>query len=132
MQPNEITLSVDALNNGTPVNRIYTRFDEYQNRSVYVGPNHSISARDTLSLYRTQPKPSGNFKGVAKTALKFSEDKVVTGTDGLSQLTAPIIGDIAFSIPVGVSNADILAFEQRLVAALDHAIMRALNETLMI
>lgn len=133
MQPNTITLPVDVLNNGTTVDKVFTRYDEYQNRSVYVSPSHTMESRDTLSFYRTQPKPSGNFKGVSKVAAKFSEDKLVTGADGVSQLTAPLIVDIAASIPVGVSWAQVLKKLQEAIALLDQdAIMSPLTGSLMI
>lgn len=134
MQPNEVTLSVDEENDGVgPVDHVFTRFEEFQNRAVYIGASHSISAKDTLSLYRTQPKSSGNFKGVAKTAVKFSKDLVVDGVDGVSQLTAPLIVDISFSIPVGATHAEILIARQRALALLDlDAVMTPLNEQLMI
>lgn len=132
MQPNSITLPVDELNNGTPVNEVLTRFEEFLNRSVYIGATHSMSAKDSLTLYRTFPKPSGNFKGVSKTAVKFSRDYVVTGIDGLN-ITAPVIIEVSFSIPVGVVTADVLLNRQRAIALLDlDTVMTPLNDQLMI
>ena len=134
MQPNSITLSVDEQNDGVgPVNHVFTRFEEYQNRSVYIGDNHSMSAKDTVGLYRTFPKPSGNFKGVAKTSFKFSKDVTVLGVDGVSQLTAPIIVDVSFSIPVGATHEQILIARQRALSLLDlDTVMTPLNEQLMV
>lgn len=134
MQPNEITLSVDEENDGVgPVNHVFTRFEEYQNRAVYIGANHAMSAKDTLGLYRTFPKPSGNFRGVAKTAFKFSTDIVVLGVDGVSNITAPIIVDVSFSVPVGATHARILIARQRALSLLDlDSVMTPLNEQLMV
>lgn len=134
MQPNAVTLSVDEQNDGVgPVNHVFTRFEEYQNRSVYISDTHSISARDTLGLYRTFPKASGNFKGVAKTAFKFSKDVTVPGVDGVSQLSAPIIVDVSMSIPVGATHEAILIARQRALALLDlDSVMTPLNEQLMV
>lgn len=134
MQTDTITLSVDEENDGVgPVNHVFTRFEEYLNRSTYIGANHSIASKDTLGLYRTFPKASGNFRGVAKTAFKFSKDVSVTGADGVSQLAAPIIVDVSFSIPVGATHAQILIARQRALALLDlDAIMTPLNEQLMV
>ena len=134
MQTDEITLSVDEENDGVgPVNHVYSRFEEYQNRAVYIGPNHSIPNRNTLGLYRTFPKVSGNFRGVSKSAVKFSQDISVTGVDGVSQLSAPIIVDVSFSIPVGATHAQILIARQRALALLDlDAVMTPLNEQLMV
>jgi len=134
MQPNTITLSVDEQNDGVdPVDHVFTRFEEYQNRAVYIGSTHSMSAKDTTSLYRTFPKSSGNFKGVAKTAFKISKDIQVDGVDGVSQLSAPIIVDVSFSIPVGATHEQILIARQRALALLDlDTVMTPLNEQLMI
>lgn len=133
-QPDVITLSVDEENDGVgPVNHVFSRFEIYQNRSVYIGANHSMSAKDTVGFYRTFPKPSGNFKGVAKTAFKFSKDVSVSGVDGSTTLTAPIIIDVAFSIPVGATHAQVLVARQRALALLDlDAVMTPLNEQLMV
>ena len=81
MQPNTITLAVDLLNTGATTDQIFTRQEEYLNRSVYISPTHSVSAKDTLSLYRTPIKPSGNFPGVAKVSAKFSTDYSIPGVD---------------------------------------------------
>lgn len=134
MLDNVITLSVDEENDGVgPVNHVFNRFEEYQNRSVYIGTNHSMATKDTLNLYRTFPKASGNFRGVAKTAFKFSKDLTVTGVDGVSQLSAPIIVDVSFSIPVGATHAQILVARQRALALLDlDVVMTPLNEQQMV
>lgn len=134
MQPNEITLAVDEDNSGSgTTNHVYTRFEEYLNRAVYISGSHALSARDTLSLYRTLPKPSGNFKGVAKCALKFSQDILVDGVDGVSQLTSPIIVEVSMSVPVGATAAQCLIARQRAVTLLDNdTIMVALMEQQMI
>lgn len=134
MQPNEITLSVDEENDGVgPVNHVFTRFDEYQNRAVYVSSTHTPATKDTLSLYRTLPKSSGNFRGTTKSASKFAQDIVVTGVDGVSQLTAPIIVEVSLSLPVGATPAQAKIARQRAVALLDlDSIMSPLMETGMI
>ena len=131
MQDNVITLAVDELNNATTVNHVFNRYDLFQNRSVYTGANHQLTARDLLTLYRTQAKASGNFRGVAKTSVKFTQDFAVDAVDGISSLTSPIIAEITFSIPVGVTVADQLVMRQRLIALLDDdAVMVPLNNQL--
>jgi hypothetical protein len=133
MQPTTITLAVDELNDTNTVDHVYTRFDLYQNRSVYIGASHQSDARDLLTLYRTFPKVSGNFKGVNKTAFKFAIDHEVDGVDGLSQLIAPVIFEGSFSIPVGVTAAEQLIMRQSGLALLDlDAVMVALNNQLVI
>lgn len=129
MLENIITLAVDQLNNGTLVNQAFRRFDEYQNRTVYTGPSHTLDSKDTMTLYRTPPKPSGNFRGTAKTSIKFSRDSVILGRDGVNVI-APEIGEINFSLPVGTSPADAIILRQRMIAALDHAFVIALTEQL--
>lgn len=119
MQPNTLTLNVDVLNNAITVAEPFTRFDEYQNRAVYIGVNHLPETRNTLSIYRTFPTKNGNYKGTAKSSVKFTQDVGVAGVDGVSTLTAPIILDLSFSIPVGATAADVLHLRQRLIAALD-------------
>lgn len=132
MQSDTITLGVDVANNATIVNQAYDRYDEYQNRSVYIGPNHSVAAPNTMSFYRTQPKPTGNFPGMAKTAAKFSEAQAVTGNDG-SDLVAPAIVEVSFAFPVGTTAAKQKELRQRAIALLDDdVVMDDLNGLLMI
>ena len=136
MQPNEVILSVDELNDDTTTadaDYTYSRFEENLNRSVYVGEGHTLTSRDTLALYRTFPTVNGNFKGVSKTSFKFTVDQGVDGVDGVSTLTAPMIFEVKSSIPVGTSAAQILIGRQKALALLDRDdIMGPLNETLMI
>lgn len=133
MQSNTITLAVDLLNNDSTTDYDFTRFEEYQNRSVYIGEDHQLTSRDTLSLYRTFPKSAGNFKGMSKCAMKFSQDIEVTGVDGLAALVAPIILEVSASIPVGATLAQQLVARQRAIALLDDdTIMVALMNQLMV
>jgi len=129
MQANVITLAVDEQNDSNTVDHVYTRADYFQNRSLYVSGDHTLEARDTLGFYRTQPKQNGNFKGTAKCSLKISTDKLVDGVDGFSQLTSPIIGEVSFSVPVGVTSADKMIARQLLIAILDDdTVMEALMD----
>lgn len=133
MQPDQLTLSVDATNVGTPADQVYTRYEEYQNRATYIGASHTPDSRDQLGLYRTFPTKTGNFKGVGKTAVKFTEDVSVDGVDASTSISAPIILEVSFSVPVGASAASILEMRQRALAALDDdTLMDALNIQLMI
>lgn len=136
MQPNEIVLAVNEDNDdGTTaeVNHTYTRYDEYQNRSIYISGTHSPSARNTMAFYRSFPSVNGNFKGVQKSSVKFTEDVVVDGVDGVAQLSAPVILEVNFSYPVGLTASDKVIYRQKLVAALsDDSIMDNLNHTQMI
>lgn len=133
MQDNVLTLAVDELNTDVTTNHVFTRFEEYQNRSIYIGENHQLSARDQLTLYRTFPKVNGNFKGTAKCAAKFSQELSVEGVDGTASLTSPIIAEVSFSVPVGVTEAEQMIARQRLIALLDDdSVMVALMNQLMV
>lgn len=118
MQSNLITLSVDVANNATPVDIDYSRFDVYQNRSVYNSESHTILAPDTLGFYRTLPKQSGNFRGQAKTAFKFAKFLTIPGVDG-TNVVSPYILEVSTSIPVGASLAIMQEMRQRAIALLD-------------
>jgi hypothetical protein len=119
MQSNEITLQVDELNNDTDVAHLYTRFEEYANRSVYIGASHELVAQDKFTMYRTFQKVSGNFRGTAKSAIKFSKDYSVEGVDGVASLTSPLIIEVSFSVPVGITVANQLIGRQKAIALLD-------------
>lgn len=134
MQPNQITLAVDELNDTNTVNHVYDRYEEYLNRSVYIEDSmHSMAARDSLALYRTFPKVNGNFKGVQKTSFKFTKDILVDGVDGVSSLTSPVILEVSFSLPVGCTPAVALIARQKAIALLDtDALMAPLNDQLVV
>lgn len=133
MQPNAITLPVDPLNDDTIVNEEYTRYEEYLNRSVYIGTGHTPDARNTIAMYRTFPTKSGNFKGVSKSSIKLTKDFPVSGVDGSTTLSSPLIAEVNFSVPVGVTPAQVKACRQRLIAILDSdTICDPLNIQLMI
>lgn len=133
MQPNSIVLPVDELNNETTVNHTYTRYEETLNKSTYISGTSVPVARDMLQLYRTPHKVSGNFRGVSKSAIKFTEDIIVDGVDGISQITAPIIVEVSFSVPVGATAAQTLLARQKALACLDlDSVMAPLNDQLMV
>jgi len=134
MQPNTITLAVNHDNDdGTTaaVSHVLTRYDEYQNRTEYIDEDHTLSLRNKVGLYRTFPKTSGNFKGVAKSAIKFTQDYSVDGVDSTTSIVAPGIIDIGFSFPVGMTPAQTLELRMRAVALLsDEATMAPLTDQL--
>lgn len=120
MLDNTLTFSVDALNNGTPANEVFTRIESYNTRSVYKGPGHSLIARDILAFYKTTPTKSGNFNGTAKSAAKFTIDTEVAGVDSSTSVTLPQIGEISFSLPIGTTAAEAKKLRQRMIAYLDN------------
>lgn len=131
MLDNTITLPVDKLNNGTTVNQVYSRDEEYVNRSVYTGPEHSLVKRQTLGFYRTPIKKSGTSLGTAKSAMKLTEDITVLNSLGANTV-APAIIDIAVSFPVGITVTVAMELRQRAIAVLDHAVAAFVTEKLSI
>lgn len=119
MLPNTITLAVDEANNATLINAVFSRDEEYLNRTVYAAANSSIIMRDTLGFYRTKPTKNGNFLGVAKSTIKFTVDQIVDGADGVAHFTQPVLAEVSFSIPVGTPAAAVKEIRQRIVALLD-------------
>lgn len=136
MQPNLITLNVDTDNDGgttAAVTKTYSRFEEYLNRSEYIMEGHSLALRDKMGLYRTMPKQAGNFRGMAKTSVKFTKDLSVPGVDATTSIVAPEIIDIGFSFPVGTTPAQSLELRMTAVAMLlNDDVMVMLNDTLMV
>jgi hypothetical protein len=133
MLDNTITLAVDEENDDSTTNHVYSRYEEYQNRSLYIGASHALDDRDMIGFYRTNPKASGNFKGVAKSAVKLTKDITVDGVDGVASLTSPIIIEIGFSVPVGATSAERILARQTMLAALDDdTLMEKLNAQLMV
>jgi len=131
MQANEITLSVDVLNNGTTVDSVFRRHSEDANRSLYiVDGSHVPGMRDQLQFYRTAEKPAGESRGVTKSALKFTLDVAVPNASGSGNIVSALIGEASFRIPVGVTAAQSLELRQRMIAALDHSLAAALNDQL--
>lgn len=120
MLDNLITVSVDEADDTVLVPTEFRRFEEFQNRSIYIGPGHSLESRYLLGFYRTPPKRVGNYRGTAKSALKLTEDVIVDGADSTTQLVMPQLGEISFSIPVGTPDASALRLRQSLVAILQN------------
>lgn len=134
MLDNAIIIAVNETNDGiTFVDHNYTRFDEFQNRSVYVGDLHTTALRDTLTFYRTFPKVNGNFRGTSKVAVKFTQDIAVPGVDANTSLLVPMIGEMSYSLPVGLTDAQALMLRQKFVALTkDGTIMIPLTKQLMV
>lgn len=119
MLPNSITLPVDEANDSTPVNHVLTRAEEGANKSVYYDADHTVAARNELSIMRTFPKQSGNFYGTLRTNVKFVKDITVVGVNG-ENIKVPLIAEATFSFPVGTDNAMATLARQKLVALLDY------------
>lgn len=122
MLDNTIVLPVDVLGNAVLVNKTYLRDESVPNRSVYTGPGHTLSLRSLMNCYRTQPKKSGNFPGVAKGEIKITQDTSVPGVDTSTSIIAPRLASASTSFPVGTSDAEMVETLQTLIAALKHEI----------
>lgn len=118
MLPNSITLAVDEANNSTSVNHVMSRAEEGVNKSVYYDADHTVAARNNMSIIRQFPKQSGNFYGTLKTTVKFTKDISVDGVNG-ETIKVPLIAQADFSFPVGTTNAQATLFRQKLIAMLD-------------
>jgi len=116
---NVITLATDASNNNTPANEDYSFYSLEGNRSVYIGDGYDPASRDVISFTRTFNKRSGNFKGVGKSTVKLTKDVTVTGVDATTTITAPIIIEVSFSVPVGADPGSLMRQRQRAIALLD-------------
>lgn len=114
-----ITLNVDVANDNNIVAESYEWIGNQGDKALYHGPGHTLETRDTFELYRSLPKPNGNFKGVSKPAAKATKEITVTGADGSTTLTVPEIGNVSFSHPVGSTVPSRKAVRQRLIACLD-------------
>lgn len=127
------TLSFTYLGEEGSVTKDFTRYDEYQNRTVYIGQNHTLTSRNTLSFYRSFPKQQGNFKGVGKTTFKISEDIVVPGNDGVTEITSPAIIEVNFSLPLGITDVQVENLRLLVASILtDESLMVSLNKQLQI
>ena len=79
-QPAELTISVDADGDGAgaAADEVWSNFDRLGNRSIYHSVVHTPVVRDMLTLYRTLPKPTTNFYGVQKSAVKLMPARIRT------------------------------------------------------
>jgi len=131
MQPNVVTLT--APKDGVSTSFEYSRYEETQNRSVYIAADHLPDARNMFTVTRSFPTRNGNFKGVGKTSVKFTEDRSIAGVDSSSTLTAPTIIEVSFSVPVGMNVSHVSDLRERVRAILaDSSFMDALNVQLVV
>lgn len=85
--------------------RTYTRdWSGVKDMLPMVGPAHTITAIDNLDFTRVAPKPTSKFSGVARAKTKLSKTVALTGA---LTTTGVAIFDGSFSLPVGMSSADV-------------------------
>lgn len=132
MLSDTITLPNVLLGAGPPVPVEISRYEETQNRTTYVKSDHLPGNRRQVTFYRTAPTKSGNFMGVGKSSVKFTQDVSVSGVNG-SALVAPIIIELAFSVPVGVVVGQLEELRREVLALIDNdTLMNKLNVQLMV
>lgn len=123
MLDNTITLAYDAEGDGSPVDVVIVRDQEYPDRSVYIFPD-ADAADHNVTFYRTRPKQSGNFKGVQRTREKLTKPVAVDGVDGSTVASAAIV-ETSTSFPKGMTDAEKIAVLQESLAIQIHAVLRA-------
>lgn len=122
MLDNTITIAFDAEADGSPVNVVLTRDQEGADRSVYTFPD-AEEGDHNLVMSRVRPKPSANFKGMARNRMKLSKPQSVLGVDG-STITSPATGELNLAFPKGMSEEGKIAFLQELIAVATNATIR--------
>lgn len=122
--PNTLTVYIDNENDGSPIPVIISEIERAADRSRYKFPTHSLIARDYVDFYRTLNKKTGNFNGVAKSAIKVTRDVSVPGVDTTTTLVAPQIAHVTFANPVGVTPAQELEVAMRLVGCIIDSVIR--------
>jgi len=71
-------------------------------RVVYVGPSHTYTLKDQIFLGRAAPKPTKDFRGVARAY--FKRVKTLTLDDSTK---ADVIINVEVAVPVGAASADV-------------------------
>lgn len=125
----ETTISITYDPGTGSVTKAYDRYSEETNRTVYRGPADTLSADDKLAFTRRFPTKSGNFLGVAKPNAKFTLSQTVLDAEGNS-IVAPIIAELGFSLPVGVTDAAVDDICGRISALVVHNEFKALLKDL--
>lgn len=83
--------------------KLFSAFRTQADSNQLAGPSNTASAKETLTLRRQFPKPSGTNLGVARPGIKFV--KTLTLADGSKK---DMILDLSSSVPVGAVDADVL------------------------
>lgn len=70
----------------------------------YLGPAHTLSIKDKFDLFRTAPRASKEFSGMARSRARLV--RTVTLTGALTP-TGDITIDVNINVPVGAAGADV-------------------------
>lgn len=74
------------------------------NQVIYYGAAKTMTLKDTLSLTRTEPKPTADFSGISRTSAKLVRTVALTGAKTTS---GDLIVEILVRVPVGAASADV-------------------------
>lgn len=129
MQSSTISVTFDDFDDLTigPVDYELFRSLSEKSSSIYRTTAETAASLDRLQLYVTDPKPSGNFLGQMKSALKFTRGHQVV--DALNNvIIRNSIIEIKVSVPVGIGEADFHDFVQMPAQILlQHDVMNKLS-----
>jgi hypothetical protein len=90
-----ITLNTKAYNADVPSS---------PNSAPYLGPANTFTTVDKIDLYRTMPKATKEFSGIARSRVKLSRTIALTGALTSS---GPLVIDTNYNVPVGAASADV-------------------------
>lgn len=99
--------------------KTYSQDKVEANKVTLVGPSHTMGDKQSLSLARTAPKPSGTSLGVARSEGKMTRTGVTNATTGAK---ADAILATSSSVPVNFAAAtldDLIADYRAFVASAD-------------
>lgn len=83
------------------------------NSVEYTGPAATFASKDQLALKTTAPKATADFAGVARSEAKLTRSFVIGGKPIDMIVTA------SFSVPVGISKADVDTMRNDVAAFID-------------
>jgi len=88
------------------VNATTYSLDSYPaaNAAAYVSSTHSATVKDDIRISRVLPKATSTFSGVNRQAFKLTRTHTLTGA---LSTTGESISEITFSLPVGISTANV-------------------------
>ncbi len=109
--------------------KTFTADSFQQNAIVYNGPAHTLSVKDDIRMGRVSPKPSADFSGVGRTAVKLTRTLTLTGAQ---TPTGEAICEISMSIPVGAASGDVDAICNDMGAYLSSATAKLVAKNLAI
>lgn len=84
--------------------KTYSSFRLQADSNQFNGPAATGSLKDEFIFRRKFPVPTATFAGVTRPGIKFTRTLTLTDSSKV-----PMVLDISGSVPVGATNADILA-----------------------